>query len=189
MHSYTRPLMHSYTHPLMHSYTHPLMHSCTRPLMHSYTRPLMHSYTHPLMHSYTRPLKHSCTHTLTHSPTYSPTYCRFLHHPLPLTYNQQIPPRNGTFLHSPWQWYRSDLLLPQASITSLTHLSLTCVPLRGLQASSINSATGHCDSFTAYLENEAGDHEEQLWRQMLLHDHYVWYSARPRTAASTIELR
>ena len=43
-------------------------------------------------------------------------------------------------------------------------------------------------SFLDYVEAERPD-EDTLWDAFLLHEHYIWNSARPRSAIGTIELR
>jgi len=44
------------------------------------------------------------------------------------------------------------------------------------------------DTFLEYVERESLD-SEALWSAYLLHEHYIWNSARPRAAQATVELR
>jgi len=44
-------------------------------------------------------------------------------------------------------------------------------------------------SFLDYLEDVGGAEAPGAWEQFLVHEHYVWHSARPRSAHGTIELR
>ena len=79
--------------------------------------------------------------------------------------------------------------MPQGPLASVEDLVARTLPQHFLMRKDNGRLVANHTSFEAHLKTLGGAEGDDAWAAYLLHEHYTWNSARPRTAHSTLELR